>query len=80
MSTTLQMRIDKKIKIQAQQVFKEAGLDLSTGIRILLARVAKSGNFLPEDELTQYLHSSSIDITSALSPLSKKESVYYENL
>ncbi len=70
MSTTFQMRIDKKIKSRAQQVFKKAGLDLSSGTRLLLTRVAQSGQFLPGNEF------------KALNSLSTKELTlgYRQNL
>lgn len=37
--TTLQVRIDKKTKSQAQKVFRKIGLDLSSGIKLYLRQV-----------------------------------------
>ncbi|MEI8174737.1 MAG: type II toxin-antitoxin system RelB/DinJ family antitoxin [bacterium] len=38
MNTTMQIRIDSLTKTKAQKAFKEMGLDLSSGIKFLLAR------------------------------------------
>ena len=38
MNTTMQIRIDKPTKVKAQKAFKSMGLDLSSGIKFLLAR------------------------------------------
>jgi addiction module RelB/DinJ family antitoxin len=40
MTTTLQLRIDKKLKTQAQKTLEALGLDLSSGIKLFLAQVA----------------------------------------
>ncbi len=42
MNTTLQIRIDKKIKDQAKKNFEAMGLDLSSGIKYLLIQANKS--------------------------------------
>lgn len=39
--TTIQVRIDEKTKRQARKVFSGMGLDLSSGIKLYLTRVAK---------------------------------------
>lgn len=39
--TTIQVRIDEKTKKKAKRVFKDMGLDISTGIKVYLNRVAK---------------------------------------
>lgn len=39
--TTIQIRIDEKTKAGAKRVFKKMGLDVSTGIKLYLARVAQ---------------------------------------
>jgi len=41
MNTTLQVRVDKKMKTDAQKVFAKMGLDLSSGIKLYLARVTQ---------------------------------------
>ena len=38
MNTTMQIRIDQATKTKAQKTFKNMGLDLSSGIKFLLAR------------------------------------------
>lgn len=38
MNTTMQIRIDSSTKVRAQKTFKNMGLDLSSGIKFLLAR------------------------------------------
>ncbi|MDP3965674.1 MAG: type II toxin-antitoxin system RelB/DinJ family antitoxin [bacterium] len=39
--TTIQIRIDEKTKAGAKRVFKKMGLDVSSGIKLYLARVAQ---------------------------------------
>ena len=39
--TTIQVRIDEKTKKKAKKVFKDMGLDISTGIKVYLNRVVK---------------------------------------
>ena len=43
-NTTIQIRIDEKTKKLATKKFKEAGMDLSTGIRCHLCDIAKAKN------------------------------------
>jgi DNA-damage-inducible protein J len=40
MTTTLQVRIDSKLKLQAQKTLEALGLDLSSGIKLFLTQVA----------------------------------------
>lgn len=49
MNTTLQVRIDKKTKTKAQKIFKEIGIDMSSGIKMFLSRVVNTGTvpFIP---------------------------------
>jgi addiction module RelB/DinJ family antitoxin len=42
MNTTIQIRIDKKSKDRAVKSFKAMGLDLSSGIKYLLAQTGKT--------------------------------------
>ncbi|MFZ2521944.1 MAG: type II toxin-antitoxin system RelB/DinJ family antitoxin [Minisyncoccia bacterium] len=44
MDTTLQIRIDKATKTKAIKMFKNMGLDLSSGIKFLLARESDPNN------------------------------------
>ena len=44
MSTTLQVRVDKKTKQKAQKVFKNMGLDMSSGVKLYLAHVVNTGS------------------------------------
>ena len=39
MTTTLQIRIDKKTKDAAQKAFRSMGLDMSSGVKLYLAQV-----------------------------------------
>ncbi len=43
MNTTIQIRIDEKLKKEAHKTFKNMGLDLSSGIKLLLRQVTKKG-------------------------------------
>jgi DNA-damage-inducible protein J len=49
MNTTLQVRIDKKTKNKAQKVFKDIGIDMSSGIKLFLSRVINTESipFIP---------------------------------
>ncbi len=42
MNTTLQVRIDTKTKNAAQKVFKEMGIDLSSGVKLFLNEVLRT--------------------------------------
>jgi DNA-damage-inducible protein J len=42
MNTTLQTRIDAKLKNDASKAFKAMGLDLSTGIKMYLTQVVRT--------------------------------------
>ena len=39
MTTTLQIRLDKKMKTAAQKTFHSMGLDMSSGVKLYLAQV-----------------------------------------
>ena len=39
--TTIQVRIDEKTKTKAHKVFKDLGLDMSSGVKMYLNRVIK---------------------------------------
>ena len=41
MTTTVQLRLDKKTKESARKVFENMGLDLSSGIKLFLTRVVQ---------------------------------------
>lgn len=49
MNTTLQIRVDKKTKKEAQKVFKDLGIDMSSGIKLYLSKVINTGSipFIP---------------------------------
>ncbi len=51
MNTTLQVRIDKKTKEKARKAFKAAGIDLSSGLRLFLTHVGRTGE-VPHDMFT----------------------------
>ena len=44
MNTTMQIRIDSSMKAQARKMFKAKGLDLSSGVKYLIAREANPKN------------------------------------
>ena len=52
MNTTLQIRVDKNTKKQAQKVFKEMGLDMSSGVKLFLQRVVNTET-LPFEIITK---------------------------
>jgi DNA-damage-inducible protein J len=41
MTTTIQVRVDAKVKKEAQTVFENMGLDLSSGVKLYLAQVIR---------------------------------------
>jgi len=59
MNTTLQIRLDQKMKNEANKTFKSMGLDMSTGVKLFLAQVVNtksipfpvmSADFWPEEK------------------------------
>lgn len=42
MNTTLQIRVDRKMKSDASKIFKSMGLDMSTGMKLFLAQVVNT--------------------------------------
>lgn len=42
MNTTIQIRVDKKMKKEASKAFKDMGLDISSGVKLFLHQVVKS--------------------------------------
>ncbi len=44
MTTTLQIRIDKKTKDAAQKAFRSMGLDMSSGVKLYLTQVMHTKN------------------------------------
>ncbi len=64
MTTTLQIRIDKKTKDAAQKAFRSMGLDMSSGVKLYLTRVMNTGSipfpvfsfdYLPREEKLQLI-------------------------
>ena len=43
MNSTVQIRVDKKVKDKAQKTFKAMGLDMSSGVKLFLNEVINSG-------------------------------------
>jgi len=41
-NTTIQLRIDKKTKEQAQNIFKKMGMDMSSGMKLFLSQVIRT--------------------------------------
>ncbi|MEK7538451.1 MAG: type II toxin-antitoxin system RelB/DinJ family antitoxin [Patescibacteria group bacterium] len=59
MTTTVQIRIDPKMKKAANKALQAMGLDMSTGVKLFLAQVVRtnsipfpvmSADFLPEEK------------------------------
>ena len=42
MNTTIQIRIDKGLKVRANKLLQSAGLDLSSGIKLFLSQVVRT--------------------------------------
>ena len=66
MNTTLQIRVDKKMKSEASKIFKSMGLDMSTGMKLFLAQVVNtksipfpvmSADFWPEEKKQELVRS-----------------------
>ena len=51
MNTTLQVRIDKKTKERAAKAFKASGIGLSSGLRLFLTHIGRTGE-VPQDMFT----------------------------
>ncbi len=51
MDTTLQVRIDSKTKERARRAFKASGIDLSSGLRLFLTHIGRTGE-VPQDMFT----------------------------
>ena len=43
MNTTLQIRVDSKTKERARKAFRASGIDLSSGVRLLLTHIGRTG-------------------------------------
>lgn len=65
MNTTLQIRVDKKMKSEASKIFKSMGLDMSTGMKLFLAQVVNtksipfpvmSADYWPEEKKQELVH------------------------
>ncbi|MFA6551910.1 MAG: type II toxin-antitoxin system RelB/DinJ family antitoxin [Candidatus Paceibacterota bacterium] len=44
MNTTLQLRLNKETKTAAKKIFAEMGLDMSSGVKIFLSQVVRTGS------------------------------------
>ena len=51
MNSTLQVRIDKKTKERARRAFRAAGIDLSSGLRLFLTHIGRTGE-VPREMFT----------------------------
>ena len=51
MNTTLQVRIDEETKSNARRAFRASGIDLSSGVRLLLTHIGRTGA-VPQDIFT----------------------------
>ena len=64
MTTTLQIRLDQKMKNEASKTFKSMGLDMSTGVKLFLAQVVNtksipfpvmSADYWPEEKKKEFV-------------------------
>jgi len=51
MNSTLQIRVDKKTKERARKAFRASGIDLSSGLRLLLTHIGRTGE-VPREMFT----------------------------
>jgi len=51
MNTTLQVRIDKKTKERARKAFRASGIGLSSGLRLFLTHIGRTGQ-VPHEMFT----------------------------
>ncbi len=51
MNTTLQVRIDKKTKERARKAFRASGIGLSSGLRLFLTHIGRTGE-VPQEMFT----------------------------
>ncbi len=65
MTTTIQIRVDLKMKNDASKTFQRMGLDMSSGVKLFLAQVVRtksipfpvmSADFLPEEKKLELMH------------------------
>jgi DNA-damage-inducible protein J len=82
MTTTLQTRIDPKLKADAKKALESVGLDLSTGIKLFLTQVVRTQSIpfeiftfdnLPEAKKKQIIRETKQAIKSGKSYKSAKE-------
>lgn len=52
MTSTIQIRVEEKMKRDAQKVFEKLGLDLTSGVKMYLAQVIRSKG-IPFQPLTE---------------------------
>ena len=51
MNSTLQIRVDKKTKERVRKAFRAAGIDLSSGLRLFLTHIGRTGE-VPREMFT----------------------------
>jgi len=82
MTTTLQIRIDKKMKDAAAKTFKSMGLDMSSGVKLYLAQVANkkeipfpvmSANYWPREKKLRLIKEAEYALKHGKSYASAKE-------
>ena len=85
MNTTLQIRIDQKMKNEASKAFKSMGLDMSTGVKLFLAQVVNtrsipfpvmSADFWPEEKKRELVR----DMNEALVEVKNGKAKLYNNI
>lgn len=85
MNTTLQIRVDKKMKSDASKILKSMGLDMSTGMKLFLAQVVNtksipfpvmSAEYWPEEKKRALVRASE----EALKDLKSGKAKLYRNI
>lgn len=84
MTSTIQVRVDSKMKKSADVAFKNMGLDMSSGVKLFLHQVVRSGSipflirtengFTPEQE-QQMIKETKAALKNSVSYASAKEMV-----
>ncbi|MHB8860500.1 MAG: type II toxin-antitoxin system RelB/DinJ family antitoxin [Minisyncoccota bacterium] len=82
MTTTLQIRLDKKMKDAAQKIFRSMGLDMSSGVKLYLAQVVNqkeipfpvmSADYWPREKKLQIIKEAKYALKYGKSYASAKE-------
>jgi len=85
MNTTLQIRVDQRVKEKARKAFVSAGLGMSSGVKLYLTHVANTGKMpiemftydnIPESEKKQIVR----ELNKELAKLKRGKAKLYDNV